>query len=95
MGHPIFCCRYRQQLSMEPFGPYFVIPSEAEGSAVLRTFPGKTDLPLKMNCHLDRSEAKWRDLRFLSTIAALLLPDSDPGARQVPVAHADQIQQTV
>jgi hypothetical protein len=30
---------------------------EAEGSAVPRTFPGKTELSSKMNCHLDRSVA--------------------------------------
>ena len=41
----------------------FVIPSEAEGSAVLCL--GKTATPYTPNCHLDRSVAQWRDLRFL------------------------------
>src|SRR5712672_3564171 len=46
-------------------------PSEAEGSAVPRTFPGNVSLIFQQNCHLacpgvpwDRSEAEWRDLRF-------------------------------
>jgi hypothetical protein len=42
----------------------FVIRSEAEGSAVPLTSPGNTEFAFKMNCHLDRSVAKWRDLRF-------------------------------
>jgi hypothetical protein len=33
---------------------------EAEGSAV----PGSAEFYPKQNCHLDRSVAKWRDLRF-------------------------------
>jgi hypothetical protein len=33
----------------------FVIPSEAEGSAVLRTHSEKTKLSIKMEGHLDRS----------------------------------------
>jgi len=43
----------------------FVIPSEAEGSAVPRTFLGNTEFTIKQNCHLDRSVAQWRDLRSL------------------------------
>ena len=35
----------------------FVIPSEAEGSAVPRTSPGNTEFTIKQNCHLDRSVA--------------------------------------
>jgi hypothetical protein len=35
--------------------PSFVIPSEAEGSAVPRTFRGNTDFAFRMNCQLDRS----------------------------------------
>jgi hypothetical protein len=35
----------------------FVIPSEAEGSAVPRTFLGNAEFAIKQNCHLDRSEA--------------------------------------
>jgi hypothetical protein len=49
----------------------FVIPSEAEGSAVPRTFPGKADLGAQQNCHLDRSVAQWRDLRFLLVLTRL------------------------
>jgi hypothetical protein len=37
--------------------PSFVIPSEAEGSAVPRTFRGNTGFAFRMNCHLDRSAA--------------------------------------
>jgi hypothetical protein len=33
----------------------FVIPSEAEGSAVPRTSPGNANTLLKQNCHLDWS----------------------------------------
>src|ERR1700722_13589135 len=54
----------RSPLFMQPSPSPFVIPSVAEGSAV--TFPGKTELPLKTNCHLDRSVAEWRDLRYSS-----------------------------
>jgi hypothetical protein len=35
----------------------FVIPSEAEGSAVPRTFVETSTFILKQNCHLDRSAA--------------------------------------
>jgi hypothetical protein len=49
----------------------FVIPSEADlsrravgRSAVPRTLPGSAEFYPKQNCHLDRSVAKWRDLRF-------------------------------
>jgi hypothetical protein len=50
----------------------FVIPpapasrrSEAEGSAVPRTFPGeKYGFSPQQNCHPDRSVAEWRDPRF-------------------------------
>jgi hypothetical protein len=52
----------------------FVIPSEAEGSAVPRSDPGNVFLTnslgnenwvLKQTCHPDRSVAKWRDLLFI------------------------------
>src|ERR1700677_2593421 len=43
----------------------FVIPSEAEGSAVSRTFPGDVFPLTKQKCHPDRSEAEWRDLLFI------------------------------
>jgi hypothetical protein len=42
----------------------FVIPSEAEGSAVCGPFVETPPFILKQNCHLDRSVAEWRDLRL-------------------------------
>jgi hypothetical protein len=50
----------------------FVIPSEAEGSAVrpsaLPNFPYQTSTP-KQKCHPDRSVAKWRDLLFTQPLS--------------------------
>ena len=58
-------CSSTIRLLMEALILPFVIPSEAEGSAVhpsdLPNFPYQT-LTLKQNCHPDRSVAKWRDL---------------------------------
>jgi hypothetical protein len=51
----------------------------------------RSALASKLNCHLDRSVAEWRDLRFFLR----RLPISDPGASQIPVAHANQVEQTV
>jgi hypothetical protein len=56
------CCRSSNR-SPSNRCPPFVIPSEAEGSAVPRTSPGTRNSMLKQNCHLDRSVAQWRDLR--------------------------------
>src|ERR1700722_5726207 len=43
------------QFPLETPTPLFVIRSEAEGSAVPRTFRGNTEFAFKQNCHLDRS----------------------------------------
>jgi hypothetical protein len=43
----------------------FVIPSEAEGSAVSADFSWKRNLDQPQICQLDRGAAEWRDLRFL------------------------------
>jgi hypothetical protein len=45
----------------------FVIPSEAERSAVPQAFLEKRNLTPQQICHLDRSVAQWRDLRFFNT----------------------------
>jgi hypothetical protein len=61
----------QQQLSIEPSPFPFVIPSEAEGSAVPRTSPGNAEFFAPTELSSRPSVAEWRDLRFsLRTLIA-------------------------
>jgi len=65
----------------------FVIPSEAEGSAVRpsasRNFP-YSNLTPKQNCHPDRSEAQWRDLQLI------IHSRESEWKRRPPLCHPDR-----
>jgi hypothetical protein len=56
MGHPAF-----ENTAKETAGPSTPLRSGRDDNFVV-----EPTLVIPMNCHPDRSEAEWRDLRFLS-----------------------------
>jgi hypothetical protein len=66
-----------KQIKRSPAALPFVIPSEAEGSAVPRTRLGNVFRP-RQNCHPDRSVAQWRDLLLAIPITNHKVPSRPP-----------------